>query len=190
MKKEELRKNQNILNNLNVIIKTLYIYILSILIIINIKNTNIEYLNLFSKKTDRILVYTCCDELYSHYIPIFCNTILRSDKLKLIDIEIGVNISKLSDNEEKALDYIRKKYFYSKIIIKYNYFIKNVTGSFFNNLKVKTNSIRFISQPTIKNKYVYITDIDMFILVDNFYLHLLDDMNRRNNNYLWWKFTF
>ena len=23
----------------------------------------------------------------------------------------------------------------------------------------------------------------MFILVDNFYLHLLDDMNRRNNNY-------
>ena len=90
---------------------------------------------------------------------------------------------KLSINEEKALDYIKRKYFYSKIIIKYNFFIKNNTGTFFNNLKVWTNSVRFISQPKLKNKYVYITDIDMIILVDNFYLHLLDDMNRRNNKY-------
>ena len=187
MKKEEIisqkKLNCLIVYNYKIIKKILYIFILSIIIIIIVNDNKIKNLNIFSIKKDRILVYTCCDELYSHYIPIFCNTILRADKLKLIDIEIGVNLDKLSDNEEKALDYIRKKYFYSKIHIKYNFFIKNTTGTFFNNFKVFTNSIRFISQPTIKNKYVYITDIDMIILVDNFYLHLLDDMNRRNNKY-------
>jgi len=45
------------------------------------------------------------------------------------------------------------------------------------------NSIRFIAQPTIKNKYIYITDIDILIFVDNFYLNLIDDMIRKRNNY-------
>ena len=45
------------------------------------------------------------------------------------------------------------------------------------------HSIRFISQPTIKNKYVYITDIDIFVLVDNFYLSLINDMVKRKNKY-------
>ena len=57
-----------------------------------------------SNNNFRVLVYTCCDEKYSHYIPIFCNTLLQADKLKLIDIEIGTNLNKLSDNEEKAID--------------------------------------------------------------------------------------
>lgn len=131
----------------------------------------------------RVLLYTCCDNKYSHYIPIFCSLALRADKLKKIDIEIGVNLNKLTDNEEKALNYLRKKYSYSKIIIKYNYFIKNKTGVYYNNNKVKVNSVRFISQPIIKNKYVYITDVDMFIFVENFYLNLIDDMNKRKNCY-------
>ena len=131
----------------------------------------------------RVLVYSCCDELFSHYIPIFCNTILRADKLQLLDIEIGVNLNKLSENEEKALEYLRKKYTFSKIKINYNYFIKNKTGTYYKNKKVWPNSVRFISQPTIKNKYVYITDIDMFIFVDNFYMNLIDDMIKKKNNY-------
>ena len=134
-------------------------------------------------KEDRILVYTCCDGLYSHYIPIFCSTLLKSDKLKLIDIEIGVNINKLTNNEEKALDYLREKYYYSKIKIKYNYFIKNKTGTYYNNIKILSNSVRFISEPIIKNKYVYITDVDIFILNDNFFINLIDDMKRKKNRY-------
>jgi hypothetical protein len=134
-------------------------------------------------KNERILVYTCCDEVYSHYIPIFCNTILRADKLKVVDIEIGINLNKLNDNEEKAMQFLRKKYYYSKIKINYNFFIKNKTGTYYKNIKVRTNSVRFISQPSIKNKYVYITDVDMFIFVDNFYLELIDDMIKRRTNY-------
>jgi hypothetical protein len=133
---------------------------------------------------DRVLVYSCCDEVYSHYIPIFCSTILRTDKLKLIDIEIGTNLNSLSEKEEKAINYLRKKYNYAKIIINYNVFIKNKTGIYYNDTRIKdANSVRFISQPFLKNKYVYITDIDLFILVDNFYLKLIDDMTKRKCPY-------
>jgi len=50
----------------------------------------------------------------------------------------------LSENEEKAISFIRKKYYYSKIEIKYNIFIKNETATFFNNNKVETGSVRFL----------------------------------------------
>jgi len=131
----------------------------------------------------RVLVYTCCDEFYSHYIPIFCNGLLRMDKLKKIDIEIGVNIKKLSDNEEKALQYLRKKYPQSKIQIDYNSFVKNKSGVYYNNQLFKIGSIRFVIQPRIKNKYVYISDVDILVLVNNFYLELIDDMKRRKKCY-------
>ena len=131
----------------------------------------------------RVLVYSCCDEFYSHYIPIFCNTLLRSDKLRKIDIEIGVNINKLSTNEEKALEYLRKQYPQSKIKIDYNIFIKNNSGTFYKNYKIWSNSVRFIVQPYIKNKYVYITDIDILIFINNFYLELIDDLKRRKTKY-------
>lgn len=90
---------------------------------------------------------------------------------------------KLTKNEEKAIDFIRKKYYYSKIIIKYNTFIKNSTGTFYNNNKVETGSVRFLSQPSIRNKYIYITDVDIFFLEKNFYLYLIDDMIRRKSCY-------
>ena len=132
----------------------------------------------------RVLVYGCSDELYSHYLPIFINTILQADKLKLIDIEICTNLDKFSEDEEKAIDYLRKNYHYSKIKINYNAFIKNQTGIFYDNIKLKDiNSVRFVSQPKIKNKYVYFSDTDIFVFVDNFYLELIDDMNRRKIPY-------
>ena len=108
---------------------------------------------------------------------------MRADKLKKIDIEIGINLNRLTNKEEKALDYLRKAYPNSKIKIDYNLFEKNETGIYYKNYKVQPNSVRFISQPKIKDKYVYITDIDILIFVENFYLELIDDMKRRNNCY-------
>ena len=57
----------------------------------------------------------------------------------MIDIEIGVNVNSLSKNEEEALDFLRKKYSYSKIKINYNVFIKNNTGIFDKNIKLQPN---------------------------------------------------
>ena len=108
-------------------------------------NNTVEDLHLFHDNTNfRVLIFASCDELYSHYIPIFCDTILKADKLKRIDIEIHLGYQNLSENEEKAISFIRKKYYYSKIEIKYNIFIKNETATFFNNNKVETGSIRFL----------------------------------------------
>ena len=43
--------------------------------------------------------------------------------------------------------------------------------------------MRFLSQPSIRNKYVYITYIDMFVLTDNFYLYLIEDVFKRKSCY-------
>ena len=179
--------NKNIFNRLmeNLKIKynkfiKIFLIFLMISIIIYIRYNIIL---LIMKNKFRVLIYTCCDEKYSHYIPIFINTMLKSDKLKRLDFEIGVNINKLSNNEEKAIKYLRKKYYYSNIIIKYNFFIKNSTGTYYNNIKMETWSVRFVSKPILKNKYVYITDIDIITLADNFYLNLINDMNKRRSCY-------
>ena len=161
-------------------IKLILIHFLSFLVF-EFEMGNIQ--KILFKMEERILIYTCCDEFYSHYIPIFLSSLLRVDKLKKLDFEIGTNVNKLTENEESAVDYLRKKFNYSRILIKYNFFIKNQTGTFYNNKKVHTGSVRFISQPLIKNKYVYITDIDVIILVDNFYIYLIDDMIKRKSCY-------
>ena len=94
-----------------------------------------------------------------------------------------MTLNKLTNNEEKAINYLRKKYSSSKILIKYNFFKQNETGYFYNGIKVSANSVRFISQPTIKDEFVYISDVDMLIFVENFYLHLIDDIYRRRSCY-------
>ena len=166
----------------NYIIKIFILFSHLFMILITFKNV-IEDNIIHDNQNFRILVFTCCDKLYSHYIPIFCDTILKADELKRIDIEIHLGNHSLSQNEEKAIDFIRKKYYYSKIKIIFNTFIKNSTGTFYKNNKVLSNSVRFLSQPTIRNKYVYITDIDIFFLEKNFYLYLIDDMIKRKSCY-------
>ena len=59
----------------------------------------------------RVLIFVSCDKLYSHYIPIFCDSILKTDELKRIDIEIHLGNQSFSKSEEKAIDFIRKKYY-------------------------------------------------------------------------------
>lgn len=167
----------------NYIIKFLFLNSYILILLITFKNSIGHLYKFHDNKNFRVLVFASCDKLYSHYIPIFCDTLLKTDELKRIDIEIHLGYQKLSENEEKAIAFIRKKYYYSKIEIKYNIFIKNETGTFFQNNKVETGSVRFLSQPSIRNKYVYITDVDIFYLEKNFYLYLIDDMIKRRSCY-------
>ena len=95
----------------NYIIKIFILFSHLFMILITFKNV-IEDNIIHDNQNFRILVFTCCDKLYSHYIPIFCDTILKADELKRIDIEIHLGNHSLSQNEEKAIDFIRKKYYY------------------------------------------------------------------------------
>ena len=137
----------------------------------------------------RTLIYTCCDEKYSHFIPLFCAALLYSNKN--IDIEIGTSVNKLTDSEENALIYLRKVFPNSKILIKYNYFkvVNNI--AIYNNNKMFINTVRFISEPIIKDYYTYISDIDLIMFDKNFYVHhikilkdnniIYDNIVRKNN---------
>lgn len=50
------------------------------------------------KNSDKTLVYTCCDEKYDFFIPLFCASILPTNKN--VDIEIGISLSKLNRKQK------------------------------------------------------------------------------------------
>ena len=143
-----------------------------LLLIKNIQtlNSTKEFLNY------RVLVYTCSDQKYSHFIPLFALALLETNDN--IDIEVCIPMKKLSDKEEEALSYLREKFPSSKIIIDYEAFILKNKIAIFNNTQFLINSIRFIIEPKIKNKYTYICDIDIINLERNFYLKHIQMMNK------------
>ena len=55
--------------------------------------------------TERTLLYNCCDDDYTHFIPMHCAAALFSNEN--IDIEIGINLSHLTDAEEEAIEKLR-----------------------------------------------------------------------------------
>ena len=130
----------------------------------------------------RTLIYTCCDEKYSHFIPLFCAALLYSNKN--IDIEIGTSVNKLTDAEEKALTYLRSSFPTSKILIKYNYFKVNERNTaIYNNKNMAINTVRFVSEPIIKNYYTYISDIDLIMFDEDFYISHLEMFKKYNMSY-------
>lgn len=101
---------------------------------------------------ERTLIYNCCDDAYTHFIPLHCASALFSNEN--IDIEIGINLSKLTDNEEDSLNELRKLYPDSQINIKYNFYKKTKPGGFDNALfdgkTMWSNTVRYVSEPEIK----------------------------------------
>lgn len=137
---------------------------------------------------DKTLLYNCCDDEYTHFIPIFCASSLFSNKN--IDIEIGINLSRLTDNEESAIKELRAIHSDSEINIKHDFY-KKIKRSGFDNalyegMTMWSNTIRFLSEPEIKDKYTYICDIDVVMLMKNFYKYHIDVMNKYNTKYSNW----
>ena len=137
----------------------------------------------------RTLLYNCCDDDYTHYIPFFCASALFS--CKNIDIEIGINLDSLSEKEETALDRLRKLHPEARLLIKYNFYQKTKRSGFdnciYNDMKMWSNSVRFISEPEIRNKYTYISDIDMMIMMKDFYNYHIGIMAEYGTIYSNWK---
>lgn len=50
-----------------------------------------------------------------------------------------------------------------------------------------SNSVRFISEPEIRNKYTYISDIDMMIMMKDFYNYHIGIMAEYGTIYSNWK---
>ena len=139
--------------------------------------------------TERTLLYNCCDDIYTHFIPIHCAAALFSNEN--IDIEIGINLNKLTDDEENALNELRKMHPEAKINIKYNFYHKTKPSGFdnatYNSMKMWSNTVRFISEPEIKNTYTYIGDIDVILLMNNFYNYHINIINTYHTDYSNWQ---
>ena len=134
---------------------------------------------------DRTLLYNCCDDEYTHFIPFHCAAALFSNEN--IDIEIGINLNKLTNDEEEAIEKLKKMHPECKILIKYNFYKKTSRRlAIYNGLKMWSNSVRFVSEPEIKNTYTYISDIDMMILMKNFYNYHINIMNQYGTIYSNW----
>lgn len=131
---------------------------------------------------DRVLVYTCCDENYADFIPLFIDSILFFNEN--VDVEIGVTSSCLPKNTEDAIKIIKEKHPNSKILVKIN-FGKSISQrvAFFDGKEMFKNTIRFVSTPEIKDAYVYISDIDIITLKENCFQQYLDDMAKNHRDY-------
>ena len=131
----------------------------------------------------RITVFANADHVYKSFIPIFCASLLYCDTRNRTDIEIIIDSKKLPKNIEKAIEYLREYYIHSKILIRYNMYKAFKNNAILNKKKVKKNSIRFLIEPTIKNEFVFIGDIDIVYLIENYYDNYLIDMFNRTSCY-------
>ena len=138
--------------------------------------------------SDRVLLYTCCDNDYTHFVPLYCAAALFSNEN--IDIEIGINLNRLTDLEEEAMHNLMILHPESKIKIKYNFYSKKSMfthmNALFDGKCMWSNTVRFVSVPDIKNKYTYIGDIDVVLLMKNFYTYHINIMNEYNVPYSNW----
>lgn len=128
---------------------------------------------------ERTTIYTCTNEKYYDFIPIFIHSNLFHNEN--VDIEIGVENNRIDKSILKIFDICSKIYSNSKInlkIVPFNHIFLNNTF-----YPLIPNIIRFIETPTIKNKYVYISDIDIITLQENFTSLHINDMNINDLNY-------
>lgn len=124
---------------------------------------------------DRLLIYTCCDETYYMFIPLFClSHLMFNDN---VDIEIGICTETLPVAIEESLNYIRERYPQSKLQIDYSVF----TSGKYDNKCVMNNTMRFIIDPKLYDKYVYITDIDIVCCESISVCHIEDMINHKSN---------
>lgn len=133
--------------------------------------------------SDRTLIYTWCDTNYSVFIPIFCASLLSTNKN--IDIEIGTSLQQLSNEQSEALDKLRKLHPDAQILIRTGMYKEEGSKRVIldNGVSVQSATVRFITEPQIKDKYTYISDIDIVSLDKDFYESHIADMKEHNRTY-------
>ena len=131
----------------------------------------------------RITAFINADNIYIYYIPIYCASLLYCDKRNRTDIEIIVNTNNLPNNIIESIEYLKSIYHNSKILIRYNMYHVVKKYAKINNNKMQRNSVRYFIEPKIKNEYVFIGDIDVVYLVENYYDNYLLDMFNRTTCY-------
>ena len=114
-----------------------------------------------------VTFFTCVNDNYSDFIPIYIHSILFHNK----DVDIEIGVDNINPHIMECVDFLKEKYKGSKI---------NIRKVEFN---ISPNTVRFIETPEIVNDYVYITDIDIVTLQKSLSVLHLSDMEITGLNY-------
>ena len=121
-------------------------------------------------------IFTCCNGVYKNFIPLFIlsNLYYNQDCF----VEVGVDLDDLTGS--KPIKYL-EDHFPNKFMIRDVQFNNFTVGH-----KVLTpmvNLVRFITEPTVKSKYVYISDVDIINLQQNIHNQHIKNIESNNLNY-------
>lgn len=124
-----------------------------------------------------IIFFTCCNGVYKNFIPLFILSNLYHNDNSFVEIgvdyDVDINLSEsisILNNLYPNKFLIRNVNFESIVINKVEY-------------NIMPNTIRFITTPKIKSKYVYISDVDIITLDQNICNQHIKHMEKENIPY-------
>jgi hypothetical protein len=128
---------------------------------------------------NKTTIFACTNEKYYNFIPIFIHSNLFHNKN--IDIELGVENNNIPEATSNIIEFCKEKYPTTRILLR----VVNFKQIIHNEKKYKLipHIVRFIETPILKNKYVYISDIDIINLQKNFPELHIEDMKKTKLQY-------
>jgi hypothetical protein len=119
-------------------------------------------------------VFTCCNGIYKDFIPLFIlSNLYYNDECF---VEIGVDIVNYKPIQT-SICMLKQKYPNRFLIREVDFNGKTLDGKHYETIP---NTVRFYSEPIVKSKYVYISDIDIIVMEPKF--HEIHIQNMSNNN--------
>jgi len=117
-------------------------------------------------------IFTCCNGQYNQFIPLFVFSHLYDNNNTFVE----VGYDDIIDEEiQNSINYLHNLYPGRFLIRQQLVGQINYMESF---VKCAPNLTRFIFEPSVKSKYVYISDIDIICLEDNILKIHTDDMEK------------
>lgn len=126
------------------------------------------------KSKESILFFTCADKKYEVFAILYPLFIFESNKNCFVEIGLE-DLSSFFKKYDHLIKFYNEKYPNKLLYREINFYQKK----FFKKQKICPNSVRFLNVPQTKADYVYIGDIDIFILEEILPLHL---KNLKKNN--------
>ncbi len=106
--------------------------------------------------------FTACNGIYKDFIPVFISSVLfHNDD---VVVEIGTDEIPTEESFKRSIRFLLGKYS-GKILIHDNWISNFWHGPRMYN--ISPNAVRFMLEPKLKSKYVYISDIDIIVLENN-----------------------
>jgi len=118
----------------------------------------------------KVNVFTCCNGIYKDFIPLFIlSNLYHNDECF---VEIGVDVLNYKPIQT-SVSMLKQKYPNRFLIREVDFKGVTVDDKLY---RTSPNTVRFYLEPKVKLNYVYISDIDIIVLVKNFHEQHITNM--------------